>query len=140
MRVRSSNLPVELYSMVIIINADVIEEATPSDLKIDNGFEQPVRFDVAYPKLKLIFEYHGQQHYHDSHFGELKNFQRRDEIKKKLCAKNGFTLINVPYWWDYQIESLLNSIHLERPDLVKQLVGKGHPIPVTQPQRQKRTR
>jgi len=59
--------------------------------------EQPIRFDIAYPKLKLIIEYHGQHHYHETHFGELQEFKRRDAIKAELCKRHDYTLIIVRY-------------------------------------------
>ncbi len=51
-------------------------------------------------KLKLAFEYHGRQHYeYDSYFykceEEFEKRKRDDKLKKKLCKKNGITLIEI---------------------------------------------
>ena len=52
--------------------------------------------------LKLAFEYNGRQHYkfipffHKT-YSEFLNLQENDRIKKKLCKKNGITLIIIPY-------------------------------------------
>ena len=49
--------------------------------------------------LRLAFEYQGIQHRKKA-FGitddELKNIQKEDALKLKLCKKNGVTLIQIP--------------------------------------------
>jgi len=42
------------------------------------------------------------------------------------------TLIDIPYWWDCNKESLEATIHLIRPDLIPKL-GNGIPISKSPP-------
>lgn len=58
--------------------------------------------DFLAPKLKLIIEIHGRQHYeYIPHFHKTKidfvRGQNRDETKKEWAELNGFTLIELPY-------------------------------------------
>lgn len=53
-------------------------------------------------KLRIAFEYQGQQHYKsfEDHFHKrrsLKKQQRVDELKKLICNKNDVTLVVTPY-------------------------------------------
>ncbi len=69
-------------------------------------------------------------------FPELPLLQKRDQVKKKLCKKNGITLLVVPYWWDMKVESLAQSIHAVRPDIeLPGSVLKGNTIPDRMPPR-----
>jgi len=61
-------------------------------------------------------------------FGTSGRIAERDKEKKLICKENGITLIEVPYWWDFQQKSLLTTIHFVRPDLVP-LPIDGTPIP-----------
>jgi hypothetical protein len=49
--------------------------------------------------------------------------------KYAACAKLGITLIEIPYWWDGSIDSLANTIHKYRPDLIPEPRGNGEAIP-----------
>ena len=69
-----------------------------------------LELDVYNSDYKIAVEYNGEQHYvFPNHWhgkteeGRLKfNAQlRRDDLKKRLCAKNGVYLINVPYTVPY---------------------------------------
>jgi hypothetical protein len=42
---------------------------------------------------------------------------QRDLEKKMLCQKEGITLIDVPYWWQSDKESLVATIAKYRPDV-----------------------
>jgi hypothetical protein len=44
----------------------------------------------------------------------------------------GITLIEIPYWWDFEADSLIATIHSYRPDIFPE-PGTGTPIPVTCP-------
>jgi hypothetical protein len=76
-----------------------------------------LELDLYNDRLKLAVEFNGRQHYQHTPFfqtkDEFKEQKRRDELKKKLCKKNGITLIFVPY--DVNIETYL----------VAKLVKKG---------------
>jgi len=70
-------------------------EITRSNLEIDCYCDE----------LKLGIEYNGPQHYYyNPHFHASKdafyNSKYRDELKARLCAKNGVKLIVVPYTVD----------------------------------------
>jgi hypothetical protein len=74
--------------------------------------------DIYIPTLSLAFEYQGAQHY-QRHFkyGTPLEQQRRDQEKKEAITTAGITLIEIPYWWDMKISSLVATIRKERPDL-----------------------
>lgn len=66
------------------------DEATNALLELD-GFSEP---------LSVAFEYDGEQHSeHNAHFhptqADFVDQQRRDELKDRLCEKQGITLIRV---------------------------------------------
>ena len=46
------------------------------------------------------------------------NKKKRDKEKKEICKENGITLIEIPYWWDKQLSSLIATIHQQRKDLI----------------------
>jgi len=79
----------------------------------------PVIFDIFIPSLKLAFEYQGQQHYHNHKvFGEVTPITQRDDSRRQACASLGMTLLEVPYWWQRDKESILALIKQYRPDMV----------------------
>jgi len=54
-----------------------------------------------------------------------------DKEKQKLCKQNGITLIEIPYWWDKQLSSLISTIHQQRKDLIFDCnIKEGNPIPM----------
>jgi hypothetical protein len=88
-----------------------------------------VELDIYLPQIKLAFEYQGEQHFYDIHFlGSKWSQQQRDNEKKQLCIENGITLIEVPYWWDFEKESLMGTIYKQRPELFLKPV-EAQPIP-----------
>ena len=75
-------------------------KSKPSWLKNNQGNQ--MELDGYCIKLKIAFEYQGQQHYeYIPYFHKNKNkFERRlidDETKRLLCKNNGIKLIIVPY-------------------------------------------
>ena len=58
-------------------------------------------FDFSLPEHQILIEFQGRQHYHPvSWFGgkkTLKNYKKRDRIKRYWARKNGWHLICVPY-------------------------------------------
>ena len=67
------------------------------------GMERPLELDVFFPKELLAFEYQGEHHYFDVYvLGDSWNQKQRDQEKRELCLQNGITLIDVPYWWNFE--------------------------------------
>ena len=62
-------------------------------------------------------------------FGSKATKQRTDKIKKNLCSTFGITLVEVPYWWNTKIESLMATIQHARPDVIQEPVSY-EPIPL----------
>jgi very-short-patch-repair endonuclease len=62
---------------------------------------RPLRFDFFIPKLNILLEYDGQQHFQTvGHWGGDESFKetvRRDSIKNKWARSNGFRLVRIPY-------------------------------------------
>ena len=86
---------------------------------IRNDSNRVMELDIYLPNEKLAFEYQGEHHYSDIYSLGNKWIQKqKDEEKRKLCAENDITLIEIPYWWDKQIPSLVSSIHKQRKDLI----------------------
>jgi hypothetical protein len=74
--------------------------------------------DIYLPNEHLAFEYQGKQHHTEIHCFNSSSHQReRDEEKRHLCFGNNITLIEIPYWWTKDLESLKATISQYRPDL-----------------------
>ena len=74
--------------------------------------------DIYLPRLKVGFEYDGQQHFeYCEHFhGSRENFlraRRRDAEKDELCEQQGITLIRVAYNEEMSRELVLNKLEEE---------------------------
>eukprot|EP01118_Nematostelium_gracile_P014288 TRINITY_DN5530_c0_g1_i2.p1 TRINITY_DN5530_c0_g1~~TRINITY_DN5530_c0_g1_i2.p1 ORF type:complete len:403 (-),score=77.54 TRINITY_DN5530_c0_g1_i2:67-1275(-) len=95
----------------------VYEEYFPEELKYPSG--EKMQVDVFVPDHGLVFEYQGEQHYGDvfAH-GAHWRYREKDQIKRQACDKCGLTLIEIPYWWDYDLDDLKFTIHFSRPDLL----------------------
>lgn len=70
-------------------------------------------FDFFLPKLKILIEYQGAQHYAPiSHFGGKEKFliqQQNDRIKKDFANKKGYFLLEIPYYDYSNIEKILEG-------------------------------
>lgn len=74
--------------------------------------------DIYLPRLKVGFEYDGQQHFeYCEHFhGSRENFlraKRRDAEKDELCEQQGITLIRVAYNEEMNKELVLRKLEEE---------------------------
>lgn len=62
---------------------------------------RPLPFDFFIPKLGLLLEYDGQQHFQTvGPWGGDESFKetvRRDCIKNKWAKRNGYRLVRIPY-------------------------------------------
>lgn len=57
---------------------------------------QPLEIDRYYPKLKVGFEFQGEQHFRQVEgMGDYKQIVYLDKLKKKLCKEQGVLLIHV---------------------------------------------
>lgn len=79
----------------------------------------PLEIDVYLPEYRLGFEYQVSQatsfppsnrikdphHYFQSSYGTytLAEYQERDKRKQTMAIEKGITIINVPFWWDWEI-------------------------------------
>jgi len=99
-------------------NIEVFEEFICTDLAGDSGLGI-ITLDVYIPALKLAFEYQGHQHYHDhSLYGPFMVVQQRDDSKRGACKSLGITIIEVPYWWQRDKETIIAELRKHRPDIV----------------------
>jgi hypothetical protein len=77
-----------------------------------------MELDIFVPSLAIAVEYQGQQHYHNHEvIGSAENYTKRDEEKKIRCEEMGITLIQVPYWWKRDTETIVKMICDRRPDV-----------------------
>jgi len=70
----------------------------PGWLKNEKG--NKLELDGYCEKLRLAFEYQGEQHYSTRFYGENPNYQkiqRHDKMKRELCEQNNVKLITIPY-------------------------------------------
>lgn len=76
------------------------------DFIVNTKTGKRLELDGYNEKLKLAFEYQGQQHYNFSPYfhktqEDFTNQVYRDKIKKEACDKKGITLIEIPYNIEY---------------------------------------
>jgi len=50
-------------------------------------------------------------------FGDGKSHQLRDDEKSRVCKSLGITLVEVPYWWRHDKESIMAILQKCRPDI-----------------------
>ena len=85
---------------------------------------KPLEIDCCNTDMQLGVEYNGRQHYQYTK-GMHKNYeafrlqQYRDEMKKRLCEQNDFTLITVSY--KIPVESIENYLKEELRNLGYQI-------------------
>jgi len=57
--------------------------------------------------------------------------QEMDKEKKRICEDLGYTLIEIPYWWDTTCQSLANTIKKHRPDIKINEIFLSDGIPIS---------
>lgn len=76
--------------------------------------KRPLPFDFYIPKLNLLIEYDGIQHFKRRPlFGGDKAFtrtQENDQIKNDYCSKNNIKLVRIPYTHFNEIETILDFV------------------------------
>lgn len=83
------------------------------------GREYLLELDLYIPGHEIGFEYNGAHHYRDVGFyGPVDMYKRRDEAKRRMCVDRGIRLVEVPYWWDGQVESLAATLYQQLPSFV----------------------
>jgi len=118
----SSKAQQVLYKMV----SDVL---FPEEIVLMNYRHPQLRFansgysmelDIFVPSVNLAFEYHGEQHYHwDFRYGSPLIRQQNDFQKKNACKEREITLVEIPYWWEQTVKSLVATVRNFRPELLK---------------------
>lgn len=83
--------------------------------KTNRGME----FDIFVPSKDVAIEYHGEQHYVNHYlYGTPQIVQQRDQEKRDTCKAAKVTLIEIPFWWNKDKDSLLATIHQQAPQLL----------------------
>lgn len=111
-RCASSNGEKRVGQWLIEHNVDYIYQKPFDDCRNIN----PLPFDFYIPKLNILIEFDGIQHFEPVDFagkGEIwaleqfKNTQRHDAIKNKYCEDNHIKLLRIPYFKN--VEEELNN-------------------------------
>jgi len=89
---------------------------------LKSGKNSSLELDGYCEELKLAFEYQGEYHYMEIpvHHQQrtLKEVLQNDELKAKICRKQGVSLIQVPYWEKGNIGWIVEAVNaLNRPEL-----------------------
>lgn len=78
-----------------------------------------MEFDIWLPKLKLAFEFQGQQHFVDVlSTGQSKEMRDRDSEKRVACVRAGITLVEIAPDWDGSTEAVEAAIRAVAPNLL----------------------
>jgi hypothetical protein len=109
-------------------NLDIIENYYHPKLYYPTSGRK-MQLDIWIPKYSLALEYQGKQHFiNRKNFGHPSQ-QLRDVEKKQACESSSITLIMIPYWWDFRVESLAATIHQARSDIpISKFIKLGAPI------------
>jgi hypothetical protein len=95
---------------------DVVEQVQIGHLPDSH---QRLELDVYVPELNLALEYQGQQHYWDGmyqhHSANVQSF--RDQLKRQACRQFGIKLIQVPFWWNGDRNSIAQLLNDNKDEL-----------------------
>lgn len=90
-------------------NLDYIKQYRNSECKN----KRPLPFDFYIPKLNVIVEFDGIQHFYPNRFGaddyEFFKIKTNDDIKNSWCLKNNIKLIRIPYFEINRIVEILDD-------------------------------
>ena len=96
---KKSKGEIVIKSILEELKIDFIEQYVFNDLKSYKGYN--LYFDFYIPKLNIIIEYQGQQHYIPTgYLGGQERFDRQiknDNIKREYCKNKNIKLIEIPY-------------------------------------------
>lgn len=81
---------------IVTSDCDVYPAYQHPTLRSSKEDRSGITLDVYVPSLRLSFDWK------DEHWGRWE--VERSKLKKELCAANGLTLIEIPYWWDKKKE------------------------------------
>ena len=114
----------------IFPDAEVLENFYHDDL-IRN--DRKIQLDIYLPRERLAFEYHGEHHFIDIFaLGNRWHQKQRDDEKRTICEQNGICLVEIPFYWDFEKESLKATIQRQRPDLILEVLT-AQPISLEPP-------
>lgn len=106
---RASRGEIKIQEILETAGLPFTMEQSFEGLNSSNG--RPLRFDFCVydddGNIDFLIEYQGKQHYEpSSKFGGSKGFyqqQFNDNKKKRFCALQGFTLVEIPYTEEHLI-------------------------------------
>ena len=94
-------------------NITYIKEKTFDNCR--NSKNNLLRFDFYLPNYNILIEYQGKHHYEPiNKYAKAKRVHQttviHDSIKSEFCSKYNFKLIQIPYWEQSNIESIIMYI------------------------------
>eukprot|EP01114_Cavostelium_apophysatum_P020377 TRINITY_DN6808_c0_g1_i1.p2 TRINITY_DN6808_c0_g1~~TRINITY_DN6808_c0_g1_i1.p2 ORF type:complete len:307 (-),score=68.94 TRINITY_DN6808_c0_g1_i1:1254-2174(-) len=112
-----------LYSTIVAMlpsNTEVLFNYLHPSAKFESA-HKGMELDIFIPSIRLAFEYQGSQHYKQArmNFAPLEEQQARDRQKKAAFDAIGIRIVEIPYWWDFKQESLLEQIDAQYPDALR---------------------
>ena len=100
-----------VFKIKEILNKESINfvtEKTFDDCRFPNT-DALARYDFYLPKLNILIEFDGQQHFFPvGFFGGMETFkeaQKRDEYKNEYACQHGYTLIRIPFFEEDNINA-----------------------------------
>lgn len=107
---RASRGEIKISEILSMNDLNFVEEYEIPELTSENG--RPLRFDFAVfdddGNLDFLIEFQGKQHYQAvSKFGGKRGLyqqQHNDNQKRRYCALNHITLIEIPYTEEHLVD------------------------------------